>query len=140
MFSVLVDSCFLVSLFQTELDILGVVSFIMSPSLWSRLARPILSASLLLQVTLAAPYVPSNSTNTSLPIVDLGYELHQAAFFNSTGGFYNFSNVRYAAPPTGDLRFRPPQPPAQNRGEVQTGDVGRICAQASPAWELIAAQ
>ena len=33
-----------------------------------------------------------------LPVVDLGYELHRASYFNETGGFYNFSNVRYAAP------------------------------------------
>ena len=35
-----------------------------------------------------------------LPVVDLGYERHQAAFYNETGQFYNFSNIRYAAPRT----------------------------------------
>lgn len=92
----------------------------------------------ILPASLAAPY--NGSSNSSLPIVDLGYELQQATLYNSTGQYYNFSNIRYAAPPTGDLRFQPPQPPAENRGEVQTGLPGRICAQASPAWELIAAQ
>ena len=73
-----------------------------------------------------------------LPIVDLGYELHQAAYFNSTGGFYNFSNIRYAAPPLGNLRFAAPQPPETDRSSIQTGSVGRICPQADPAWLLIA--
>jgi Carboxylesterase family len=58
----------------------------------------------------------------------------------ATGNFYNFSNVRYAAPPLGDLRFAAPQAPAENRSAVQTGSDGRVCPQANPAWEAIAAQ
>lgn len=54
--------------------------------------------------------------------------------WQSTSGLYNFSNIRYAAPPLGDLRFRAPVLPAQNRTHVQTGDVGRICPQATPLW------
>ncbi|KAF2769025.1 carboxylesterase family protein-like protein [Teratosphaeria nubilosa] len=76
--------------------------------------------------------------SNSLPIVDLGYELQQATLYNSTGGFYNFSNIRYAAPPTGANRFKAPQPPATNRSVVQQGLPDRICAQANPAWLAIA--
>ncbi|KAJ5905017.1 uncharacterized protein N7473_001933 [Penicillium subrubescens] len=72
---------------------------------------------------------------SDLPVVDLGYELHQAISLNSTSGLYNFSNIRYAAPPLGDLRWRAPVLPKQNRTHVQTGDVGRICPQASTIWE-----
>ena len=75
-----------------------------------------------------------------LPIVDLGYELHQATYFNSTGGFYNFSNIRYAAPPVGDLRFTAPVAPTVNRTQVQTGLPDRICAQAFPMWGAISTQ
>ncbi|KAF2175594.1 alpha/beta-hydrolase [Zopfia rhizophila CBS 207.26] len=81
-----------------------------------------------------------HAQNSSLPIVDLGYELHQASGFNETGGFYNFSNIRYAAPPVGDLRFAAPQAPAENRSTVNTGDSGRICPQAGPLWSRIATQ
>ena len=88
---------------------------------------------------LAAPQSGYGS-DSKLPIVDLGYELHQAAFFNETGRFYNFSNIRYAAPPTGKNRFRAPQLPASNRGTVQTGSTGKICAQSQGAWGAIAAQ
>ncbi|KAJ9299831.1 hypothetical protein DTO271G3_2715 [Paecilomyces variotii] len=70
-------------------------------------------------------------TAGALPIVDLGYELHQA---NPINGLYNFSNIRYAAPPLGDLRFRAPVPPEINRSEVQNGTVGRVCPQALPLW------
>jgi hypothetical protein len=38
-----------------------------------------------------------------------------------TGRFYNFSNIRYAAPP---VRFAAPQIPETNRSSVQTGEVG----------------
>ncbi|KAE8411299.1 Alpha/Beta hydrolase protein [Aspergillus pseudocaelatus] len=71
---------------------------------------------------------------SSLPVVDLGYELHQAFSLNETTGLYNFSNIRYAAPPLGSLRFRAPLPPKVNRAGVQTGAVGRICPQATPIW------
>ncbi|KAJ5758315.1 uncharacterized protein N7511_007009 [Penicillium nucicola] len=69
-----------------------------------------------------------------LPIVDLGYERHQAFSFESSSGLYNFSNVRYAAPPVGDLRFRAPVLPTENREHVQNGSVGRVCPQATPLW------
>lgn len=120
-------------LFRSELHILK-QSFTMGLSFLGKFVSAILFVSSL-EVTLAARY-----SSIALPVVDLGYELQQATLFNASGGFYDFSNIRYAAPPVGDLRFRAPQPPARNRGEVQTGSPDRICAQASPAWELIAAQ
>lgn len=79
----------------------------------------------------------SNSSSASLPVVDLGYERQRATTFNKTGGYYSFNNIRYAAPPTGQNRFRAPQPPTMNRSTVQTGEQRRMCAQASPAWTNI---
>ncbi|PIA97498.1 Lipase 1 [Cercospora beticola] len=80
------------------------------------------------------------SNSTELPIVDLGYVLQRATVFNDTGNYYNFSNIRYAQPPVGDLRFRAPLPPVENRTAVETGEVDRICPQANPAWLLTATQ
>ncbi|KAB8228467.1 Alpha/Beta hydrolase protein [Aspergillus alliaceus] len=74
------------------------------------------------------------SIASSLLVVDLGYELHQVFSLNQTTELYNFSNIRYAAPPLGGLRFRAPLPPKLNRSEVQTGSVGRVCPQATPIW------
>jgi len=112
----------------------------MSPPSFTALAA--LGLTLLSQATAQAGYGSQNtSSNTSssaaLPVVDLGYELHQASLYNSTGGFYNFSNIRYAAPPTGENRFRAPVLPATNRSAVQTGLPARICPQADPAWLLL---
>lgn len=50
---------------------------------------------------------------------------------------YNFTNIRYAQPPLGELRFNAPQPPTGRNPVVQNGNVGAICPQAAPAWSPI---
>ena len=47
--------------------------------------------------------------------------------------YLNFSNIRYAAPPTGNLRFAAPVRPSSNR-IVQDGQITSICPQAQPGW------
>ncbi|KAH8817777.1 carboxylesterase family protein-like protein [Flagelloscypha sp. PMI_526] len=72
---------------------------------------------------------------STLPVVDVGYARYQAA--NITGkDYYTFSNIRYAAPPVGSLRWRAPQPPSTNRSSIiQTSPEGNIvCPQSAPAW------
>jgi cholinesterase len=51
----------------------------------------------------------------------------------STGNYYNFSNIRYAEPPLGRLRFAAPQSPKGRSHSVDTGSVARICPQAYPS-------
>ncbi|KAH7137437.1 Alpha/Beta hydrolase protein [Dactylonectria estremocensis] len=82
----------------------------------------------------AVAVAPSGICSDPLPTVDLGYEIHQAISFNETGQYYNFSNIRYARPPTGELRFTPPQPPETNRTAIQKGQVGASCPQALAEW------
>ncbi|RSL76665.1 hypothetical protein CEP51_009754 [Fusarium floridanum] len=95
--------------------------------------RPLFSLLPLVSGVAVAP-PKSCSTPTPLPTVDLGYEIHQAISFNETGQYYNFSNIRYARPPTGELRFTPPQPPVKNRETIQKGDIGSSCPQAIAEW------
>ncbi len=64
-----------------------------------------------------------------LPTVDMGHTVHQAAAFDINGQYYNFSNIRYAEPPVGNLRFAAPVTPKPDR-TVQRGEVARICPQA----------
>ncbi|KAJ5375148.1 Carboxylesterase type B [Penicillium concentricum] len=72
---------------------------------------------------------------TELPIVDLGYQRHQAIGFNSTGQYYQFSNIRYAEPPLGPLRFALPAPPRSRSHEVVNGKgLGNICPQSQACW------
>lgn len=96
-----------------------------------------------------------NDTESSAPVVDLGYAIYQAQvstvsdpFSCSTmylirlqsyqsNSYYNFSNIRYAAPPVGKLRFNAPALPLENRtAGVQDGLYGNICPQAIPSWIL----
>ncbi len=46
----------------------------------------------------------------------------------SVSQLYVFKNIRFAAPPVGDLRWAKPAPPAQESG-VQDGSYGPICVQ-----------
>ncbi|KAF4948038.1 hypothetical protein FGADI_9929 [Fusarium gaditjirri] len=80
--------------------------------------------------------VLANNRCKSLPTVDLGYEIHQAIAFNETGQYYDFSNIRYARPPTGELRFTAPQLPLVNRTSVQRGEGAISCPQAYAVWYL----
>ncbi|KAH8800585.1 carboxylesterase family protein-like protein [Flagelloscypha sp. PMI_526] len=79
--------------------------------------------------------IVGGSLASTLPIVDLGYDLYQAANL-TTQNYYTFSNIRYAAPPVGDLRWRAPQEPSVNRSSViQTAPENKIvCPQAASAW------
>ncbi|KAM0803852.1 Alpha/Beta hydrolase protein [Usnea florida] len=51
--------------------------------------------------------------------------------------YYNFSNVRYAAPPTGSNRFKPPVHSPKHE-VLHTGQQEFICPQAVPGWGNIA--
>ncbi|KAF2018367.1 acetylcholinesterase precursor [Aaosphaeria arxii CBS 175.79] len=93
-----------------------------------------------LAATVVALLGAAYAENASLPVVDLGYELHQASNFNESYRFYNFSNIRYAAPPLGELRFAPPAAPEKNRSSINNGSIGRICPQAGTGWNSVAVQ
>ncbi|TVY14867.1 Carboxylesterase patB [Lachnellula arida] len=88
--------------------------------------------------------VLQSRTNSTLPVVDLGYELHRAANVNSTSSvpYYNFTNIRFGQPPVGTLRFNPPVAPSEQHSKVITDgtEAIRTCPQATPTWELEAAE
>ncbi|KAF0331319.1 carboxylesterase family protein [Colletotrichum asianum] len=74
----------------------------------------------------------SNGNGTlALPIVDLPHERHQAISYNEDAGTYNFSNIRFAEAPVGDLRFKAPVPVKVSNTShvVNKGSVGAICPQ-----------
>ena len=75
----------------------------------------------------------NSSYNSSLPIIDLGYVKQQATEYNQTYDFYHFRNIRYAAPPLGDLRFRKPKPPLSQTG-IQNGDISFLESTCHQAW------
>ena len=94
-----------------------------------------LSATILACALLSNAAPLSNSVPPkSLPTVDLGYSVHQAISFNTTGSYYNFSNIRYAEPPVGELRFRAPVAVSGHNTSIDNGSIGRICPQAITGW------
>lgn len=88
-----------------------------------------------LTLFLLATFVVATPKPATLPVVDLGYELHRALSHDPIRDSYKFSNIRYAQPPTGNLRFRAPVPPLTNRDQIQTGDEVRACPQGIPLWQ-----
>ncbi|KAJ4122807.1 hypothetical protein NW768_010252 [Fusarium equiseti] len=88
-----------------------------------------LLTALLATTVIATPKPPT------LPVVDLGYEIHRALSHDPKTDTYKFSNIRYAQPPTGNLRFRAPVPPLTNRDAIQSGEEVRSCPQGIPLWQ-----
>ncbi|KAL1754507.1 Alpha/Beta hydrolase protein [Schizophyllum commune] len=67
----------------------------------------------------AFPSTPNSTVNESLrPVVDLGYARYEGVYDESTST-NRFLGIRYAAPPTGPLRWRPPQSPAREADDAE---------------------
>ncbi|KAL8851638.1 MAG: hypothetical protein Q9221_003475 [Calogaya cf. arnoldii] len=73
--------------------------------------------------------VKFDKRDDGLPILTLPYATYRAASFNPDGDIYVFKNIRFAAPPIGDLRWAKPAPPTPEPG-IQDGSYGPICVQA----------
>ncbi|KAH8759431.1 acetylcholinesterase precursor [Diaporthe sp. PMI_573] len=89
-------------------------------------------------INATAPTAGSCTDPTKGPVVDLDYALHAPQVTTSPDErkYYNFSNIRYAAPPVGPLRFQLPQDPVNNRSAgVQDGTYGKICPQSYTPWQ-----
>ncbi|KAJ8579073.1 hypothetical protein ON010_g127 [Phytophthora cinnamomi] len=69
---------------------------------------------------MAAAAVAAPVLSSSLPTVELDYTTVQAVGGNTTVGYYKYQNIRFAAVPTGDLRFAAPELPPQEN-ETNTG-------------------
>ncbi|CAG8069175.1 unnamed protein product [Penicillium salamii] len=81
--------------------------------------------------------VSANCNKKQQPVVDLGYEIYQATgAINNSDSYYTFSNIRYAAPPLGELRWKAPMPPLTNRSAIQSNSASISCAQATTGWQL----
>ncbi|KAL9074453.1 MAG: hypothetical protein Q9161_002241 [Pseudevernia consocians] len=64
-----------------------------------------------------------------LPTLKLPYATYQAASYNPDGDIYTFKNIRFAAPPVGELRWAKPAAP-ETETDIQDGSYGPICIQA----------
>ncbi|KAF4630748.1 hypothetical protein G7Y89_g7392 [Cudoniella acicularis] len=100
-----------------------------------------LAQAILLLGSISIQTVAAQNASAALPVVDLGYELYRASSLNTTTGYYEFSDLRYAAPPTGNLRWKAPVAPSQNRTAIQDSNrAARTCPQSNPSWQEITEQ
>ncbi|KAJ4387971.1 hypothetical protein N0V93_008574 [Gnomoniopsis smithogilvyi] len=70
-----------------------------------------------LNLVLGAVVGLATPSSETMPIVDLGYGVYQG-YYNSTSSLNIFKGIRYAASPTGSLRWQKPQSPQMSRSET----------------------
>ncbi|KAF2454648.1 Alpha/Beta hydrolase protein [Lineolata rhizophorae] len=68
--------------------------------------------------------------DNSLPTLTLPYGTWRAAKYNHNADIYTFKNIRFGAPPIGDLRWVKPAQPSFEV-EIQDGSYGPSCIQTS---------
>lgn len=72
---------------------------------------------------LTAPTVLASPVKSQVAdlVVDLGYARYEG-FYDNSSGLNAWSYMRYAAAPTGENRWRAPQPPLTNRSAIVQAD------------------
>ncbi|KAF2422984.1 alpha/beta-hydrolase [Tothia fuscella] len=82
----------------------------------------------------------SQSTGQDSVLVDLAGYQHRGYVFPDAGDaseappYIKFSNIRYAEPPLGNLRWAPPTTYYSETGETEDGLEERACPQVNPGW------
>ncbi|TGO47646.1 hypothetical protein BOTNAR_0513g00030 [Botryotinia narcissicola] len=84
--------------------------------------------------TINAKHGKSYHSTDDLPTLTLPWGTYKAELYGNEGETVRFSNVRFAKPPVGPLRFAAPEYPdaIENNKEIQDNSVGANCIQAFP--------
>ena len=81
------------------------------------------------------PQVFLTSDKETLPLLTLPYATYRAHSYDSAKDVYVFANIRFAAPPIGDLRWAEAVDPIL-QDEIQDGSLGGTCFQSTPEQVL----
>ena len=73
----------------------------------------------------------------TLPIFHLPYAKYRASSYDEVDDVYTFTNIRFAASPTGPFRFKAPQRPFKQL-KIQDGSIGHSCYQTVPTQFMVA--
>lgn len=83
-----------------------------------------------LHVAYASHVYTERASSAPIATVNLGYATYQGTF-DPGSNTTSFQGIRYAAPPTGSLRWEAPQAPANVTGVQNATAVPNICMQSS---------
>ena len=92
------------------------------------------SLACVLGLVLANPSVGSFSSESPGPTVRLGAGVLEGMQFGSAKNEVAFLGVPYAAPPVGDLRWKPPQPVSHWNETRKATEFGATCPQLPAGW------
>lgn len=81
----------------------------------------------------AEPAPPAAALDPDVPVAVAGGEI-RGAFAAGSPDVVAFKGVPYAAPPVGDLRWKPPHPVVAWDGVREAAAPGPICMQTGPVW------
>lgn len=74
--------------------------------------------------------VTNCADSNTLPLLTLPYATYRARSYDPVNDIYIFANIRFAAPPLGELRWAPPAEPL-TESEIQDGSIGASCYQST---------
>ena len=86
---------------------------------------------LFLALFCCANFTPAQSQTDSRPRVTIDSGTLEGAHFGSSPNEVMFLGIPYAAPPTGDLRWKPPSPVEKWQGIRKADAYGPVCPQAA---------
>jgi len=98
--------------------------------LWPTAILCVTFAELVFSSPLRESGIGLKSRDDSRPIVDLGYATYQGST-DISNNITSFFSIRYAAPPTGPLRFQAPRAPANMTGVQDATSLPPQCYQAT---------
>jgi len=89
-------------------------------------------SSIILGLCAIASQARPQAPTPNLPVLEFPSGSYRASRFDAASSVYVFKNIRFGAPPVGDLRFRKPSLPSKNT-TVSDGSYGPQCVQTLPS-------
>ncbi len=117
-----------------DLDLCFALTWTLARWLASSTMKSFLPGALVALLVSLSTFTNAQNTSTTVPVIDLGY-VKYSGYQNTTAGIRYYRGIRYAAAPTGELRWAKPVPieSANNYSGriVNASTLGPACYQSS---------